>query len=171
MDSQKTTATRPLGEQLADFGGGAHALATQILGNREEAADAVQDAIVRALQQPESYDARRGALRPWFFGVVRNRCLDLLRRRRDTGGDVDTLAAEQRSPEEHAVASDGANRLRRALAALAPHQREILILRDFNDLDYAEIATVLNLPKGTVMSRLHRARLALRKEMIRRDPD
>jgi RNA polymerase sigma-70 factor (ECF subfamily) len=55
--------------------------------------------------------------------------------------------------------------IREALARLSAEQREILILRDFNDLGYAEIAQVLEVPHGTVMSRLHRARLALRKEM------
>ncbi len=169
MDSN--IATHPLGEQLAQYGRGAQALAAQILGNRDEAADAVQDALIRALQQAEAFDERRGALRAWFFGIGRHRCLDLGRRRRDAAGDVEALPGVGPTPEENAVADEGAARVRAALARLRTAQREVLILRDFNDLDYAEIAIVLGVPKGTVMSRLHRARMALRQEMIQSEPN
>jgi RNA polymerase sigma-70 factor (ECF subfamily) len=152
-------------EALAEAGAGAHALATQILGDSEAAADAVQDAIVKALQRPDAYDPTRGAVRPWFLAVVRHRCLDLLRRRQPTVPEVETLPAETRSPEDSVAALQDAATIREALARLSAEQREILILRDFNDLGYAEIAQVLEVPHGTVMSRLHRARLALRKEM------
>ena len=152
-------------EALADAGAGAHALAAQILGDSEAAADAVQDAIVKALQRPEAYDPARGAVRPWFLAVVRHRCLDLLRRRRPTDPEIEALPAETRSPEDSVAALQDAATLHEALARLTAEQREILILRDFNDLGYAEIAQVLAVPQGTVMSRLHRARLALRKEM------
>jgi RNA polymerase sigma-70 factor (ECF subfamily) len=152
-------------EALAEAGGGAHALATQILGDPEAAADAVQDAIVKALQRPDAYDPARGAVRPWFLAVVRRGCLDLLRRRRQTVPEVDALPADTRSPEESVAALQDAATIQEALARLSAEQRAILILRDFNDLAYTEIAQVLDVPHGTVMSRLHRARLALRKEM------
>ena len=67
--------------ELAQLGGGAHALAVQILGNSHDAADAVHDAFETALARPDRYDARKGALRPWFLRVDRNRCIDMLRRR------------------------------------------------------------------------------------------
>ena len=61
-------------QQLAQLGGGAHALAIQILGNADDAADAVHDAFATALAKPAAFDDTRGPLRPWFLTVVRNRC-------------------------------------------------------------------------------------------------
>ncbi len=69
-------------DELVQLGGGAHALAFQILGNTDDAADAVHDAITTVLTRPAAYDKRKGPLKPWFLTVVRNRCLDLIRRRR-----------------------------------------------------------------------------------------
>ena len=74
--------TQDMREQLAQMGNGAHALATQILGNADEAADAVHDAIAKVLGRPGSYDPKKGSLSPWFMRLVRNHCIDLLRRRR-----------------------------------------------------------------------------------------
>ena len=68
-------------KELAQLGGGAHTLAIQILGNSDDAADAVHDAFVAVLERPEGFDRSWGALKPWFLRVVRNRCIDLLRKR------------------------------------------------------------------------------------------
>ncbi len=61
-------------QQLAQLGGGAHALAIQILGNAADAADAVHDAFATALARPDAFDDTRGSLKPWILTVVRNRC-------------------------------------------------------------------------------------------------
>ena len=87
-------------QQLAQLGGGAHALAIQILGNPDDAADAVHDAFATALAKPGSYDARRGPLRPWFLSVVRNRCIDMLRRRRSSDLPVEQLVELSLGPAE-----------------------------------------------------------------------
>lgn len=152
-------------QELAQLGNGAHALAIQILGNPEDAADAVHDAFATALARPGAYDPGRGALRPWFLRVVRNRCIDLLRRRRPTGVDVELLPDPGVSPEDRVQEQERDAVLRRALDALNPDQRQILVLRDYLDLSYAEIAAVLDVAPGTVMSRLHRARIALREQL------
>ena len=76
--------TDDMRHELAELGGGAHVLAIQILGNADDAADAVQDALTTALGRPGAYDAGKGPLKPWFLRIVRNRCIDLLRRRRVT---------------------------------------------------------------------------------------
>jgi RNA polymerase sigma-70 factor (ECF subfamily) len=145
-------------QKLAQLGGGAHALATQILGNADDAADAVQDAFETVLGSPESYDAGKGPLRPWFMRVVRNRCLDMLRRRKPGDDAADLLHDPAPGPEQSL-------RQRRAIAVLPAGQREIIVLRDYMDLSYAEIADVLEIAPGTVMSRLHRARLALKEAL------
>jgi len=162
-----TEATKKDGmqQQLIRLSPGAHALAIQILGNREDAADAVQDSLAKALANPGAWDAKRGALKPWFLKVVRNRCLDLIRRRRPGDESVEELHDRRPDPEAAASAAEEQLAVRRALAAIEETQREIIVLRDYLDLSYAEIAVVLNIAKGTVMSRLHRARLALRRAL------
>ena len=148
-------------QELAYLGNGAHALAIQILGNADDAADAVQDALAQALRRSNQYRPERGPLKAWFLGIVRHRCIDLLRRRRPEGGKLDEVAAAAPGPEELAERSQESQRLRKAIAGLSPEQRQIIVLRDYVDLSYAEIAAVLEIAPGTVMSRLHRARVAL----------
>ena len=148
-------------QQLIQLSPGAHALAIQLLGNREDAADAVQDSLTKVLANPGAWNAERGALKPWFLKVVRNRCLDLIRRRRPGDEPAEKLCDQRPGPEASASTREEQLAVRRALAALEDAQREIIVLRDYLDLSYAEIAAVLDIAKGTVMSRLHRARLAL----------
>ena len=149
--------------ELVTLGGGAHALASNMLGNPDDASDAVQDAFTAVLGKPLAYDAQKGPLKPWFLRIVRNRCLDLLRGRRPAGIPVDELADKGATPEQAAELDDRDRELKLALAAITNEQRQIVILRDHLDLSYAEIADVLDIVPGTVMSRLHRARLALRE--------
>ena len=80
-------------EQLIQLGGGAHALAIQILGNAEDASDAVQESFAAVLGRPGAYDASRGPLRPWFLRLVRNRCIDMLHARRP-GREIAAEAAD-----------------------------------------------------------------------------
>ena len=135
----------------------------QLLGNRDEAADALQDALLTALGS-KSIEQTHGNFKAWLLTVVRNRCLDILRQRKrrpqttfHDGHDVEAADADPgRVYERHEQAAA----LRGELARLPPEQREMLILREYLDLSYAEVATVLSIPAGTVMSRLHRARSA-----------
>ena len=151
--------------QLAQLGNGAHALAFQMLGNTDDATDAVQDAFVKVLNKPGAYNADTGPLAPWFFRVVRNRCIDLIRRRRPEDANAPELSDPGPGPE-NSLEGDQRNRLlKRALASLSDEQRQIIVLRDYIDLSYAEIADVLEIAGGTVMSRLHRARMALKEEL------
>ena len=155
-------------QQLAQLGGGAHALARQILGNADDAADAVHDAYATVLSKPEAYDSNKGPLKPWFLRVVRNRCIDIHRKRRDERVPVEELADTGPGPEQELRRDERSRRIEAALATLTSDAREIVVLRDYLDLSYAEIADVLGIASGTVMSRLHRARLAL-KEALQND--
>ena len=148
-------------QELLSLAGGANTLAVQLLGNPDDAADAVQDSLLAVLSKPRSYKARKGPLRPWFLRVVRNRCIDLIRQRRPVDDVLETLADPGDTPEEALAQGQRDEALQVALRALEHDQREIVVLREFLDLSYAEIGAVLELPPGTVMSRLHRARLAL----------
>ena len=133
-----------------------------LLGNTDDAADVLQDAVATVLRV-RSYDPSKGTFKAWFLAVVRNRCIDVLRRRRPDLDieSVEAAADEDEGPEAVATQDEMARIVKREMARLAPDHREILILREFLDLSYAEIGRVLGVPAGTVMSRLHRARSAL----------
>jgi RNA polymerase sigma-70 factor (ECF subfamily) len=152
-------------QQLVQLGNGAHALALQMLGNSDDATDAVHDAFVKVLKKPGAYDAGNGPLTPWFLRVVRNQCIDLIRRRRPANADVDELVDPRPGPEDSTSTAQRDQQLQLALSQLSARQRQIIVLRDYMDLSYAEIADVLEVAQGTVMSQLHRARLALREEL------
>ena len=156
-------------QRLLQLGNGAHALATQMLGNGVDAEDAVHDAFVKVLRKPDAYDAGKGPLTAWFLRVVRNHCVDLLRRRRPEQNDIGELRDNGPGPEGLLETSQQDMLLRQALAKLPPGQREMIVLRDYMDLSYAEIAVILEIAQGTVMSRLHRARMALKEELSRHE--
>jgi len=154
-------------QQLIQLGNGAHALATQMLGNADDAADAVHDSFAKVLRKPDAYDVNNGPLKPWFLRVVRNHCIDLIRRRRPGDDNVQVLSDPGPGPEAAFEIAQRDQQLQRALAKISAGQREIIVLRDYMDLSYAEIALALEIAHGTVMSRLHRARLALKEEITR----
>ena len=150
----------------------AYLLALQMLGNRDDAMDVTQDAMLRFFSTLRSFDATR-RVQPWLFTIVRNQVRDLWRRRQrrpaDDAGESDALvgqlAAPQPSPEADLHRRELRERVWRALAALPAAKREIVVLRDFHDLSYSDIAQVLDIPIGTVMSRLHGARRQLRARL------
>lgn len=150
-------------------------LALQLLGNREDAMDVAQEAMLRFFTTLNRFDCRR-PVRPWLFQIVRNRVVDLYRRKRvrrhdsldatdPEGQALIELVDETVDPERDAARSELRVRMLQALSELSRIQREILVLREYQDLSYAEIADTLNIPIGTVMSRLHGARKRLRESL------
>jgi RNA polymerase sigma-70 factor, ECF subfamily len=138
------------------------------------AQDVAQEAMLRALRYFHAF--RGGPPRPWLLRIVRNTWTDL--RARNGSADrpleeAESHAAEGPDPEQSALASDRRRHVAAALAALPAEAREVLVLREIEDFSYKEIATVLELPIGTVMSRLARARekmaIDLRGRLGRRD--
>ena len=151
-------------ESLSEHG---FALAIQLLGRHEDAADVVQDSL-RKLVHSGQYDAHRGPKRPWFLKVVRNGALDVLRKRKPEDKEALTQLEDiDPSPAEAAEQNELKTIIRQQLEGMDVAQREIVLLRDFHDLSYAEIAEVMEIRAGTVMSRLHRARKELRQRMRR----
>lgn len=150
------------------------AYAWQMLRNHDDALDAVQTAMTAVWQH-------RRRLRPghdprgWFYRVLRNKCIDVLRTRRGRRPaplSADPLDRSQPDPLSDAGRQEELANLRQALTELPDDMREILLLRDFHDLPYAEIASVLDIAAGTVMSRLHRARSTLRERLLAKErPD
>lgn len=144
-------------------------LALQLLGNPDDAMDATQETLLRFLRALDRFDGSR-PVRPWLYAILRNRVRDLRRRRRvrkhdPLEGDEDhwrpELVDPDANPHRDATRRELRERVWQALGDLAPAHREIVVLRDYQDLSYTEIADVLGIPQGTVMSRLHRARKQL----------
>ncbi|MBI2736754.1 MAG: sigma-70 family RNA polymerase sigma factor [Rhodospirillales bacterium] len=139
-----------------------------------QAQDVAQEAMLRALRY---FHAFRGEdAKPWLLRIVRNTWLDLSRRHaveRVPLEEVEDRAGEGPDPEQSALAGDRRRQIAAALAALPAEAREVLVLREIEDLSYKRIAVVLDLPIGTVMSRLARAReklaAGLRGRLERRD--
>ncbi len=143
----------------------AYAVARRILGDHQDAQDAVQEAYLRAWRHFSAF--RGGDLRPWLLAIVRNAALTLRRRRtRERAAApvevVEELPGPGDTPEAALIRSASRQRVREAIARLAPGFREVLVKREIEGLSYAEIAAALDVPPGTVMSRLARARTQLR---------
>jgi RNA polymerase sigma-70 factor (ECF subfamily) len=93
----------------------------------------------------------------------------MLRRRHGSDVPVDQLVDRGQTPEEALESAETAGRINAALRAIPGDKRQIVVLRDYLDLSYAEIAEVLDVAPGTVMSRLHRARIALKEALERHE--
>ena len=142
-------------------------LARWITRNDHDAEDVVQEAMLRAYR---FCDSLRGEPRPWLLAIVRNACFSWLRANRpaDLAGGLDDEAApadEAAGPEMLAEREFDRRRLNEAIAALPAQFREVLVLRELEDLSYKDIARVVGAPMGTVMSRLSRARRLLAESM------
>jgi RNA polymerase sigma factor (sigma-70 family) len=148
----------------------AYRFARYLTRSAADADDVVQEAFLRAFR---AFDTLRGGdVKSWLFVIVRNchaSAVSRVQRRAfvplpgEEAGDAQApLVAGTPGPEEDSIARDERRVLDRLLASLPEEQREILVLREIEDMSYREIATVTALPIGTVMSRLARARGALR---------
>lgn len=129
--------------------------------------DLAQEALTRGLSRLDQLrDSAR--LTGWLFAIL-NRCwIDHLRRRREDLDDemLAELPSDLRGPDAHAERQQTVNRVRAAIAALPLGQRQVVTLIDLEDFSYAEVAEILAIPIGTVMSRLCRARVSLRQLLV-----
>ena len=149
---------------------GAYALAYQLVGHREDAMDIIQDATMVALNHENAPSFESSIFKPWFYKVVRNKALDKLRRHQRFSHqsiDDDSLhnesLRETDDPQKLLQHLELKEVIHKALMMISIEQREIVLLKDYHGFNYAQIAEILEIPSGSVMSRLHRARLALRK--------
>ncbi|HXY73019.1 MAG TPA: sigma-70 family RNA polymerase sigma factor [Actinomycetota bacterium] len=133
-------------------------LALRMLGRSEDARDAAQDAFVSCYRNLSKFRGE-AAFSTWLHRIAVNACYDVLRRRRDVLG-LDE-APEPPPAADHGDAVTTSVDVRRALLAIPDEFRTVLVLHDIQDLGYDEIARILEVPVGTVKSRLHRARVAL----------
>lgn len=147
----------------------AYNLARWLLRDDRQAEDAVQEAYLRAFR---FYDDLRGdAARPWLLGIVRNACYDWMRQHRHLADQVEFDEMRDSTAEGPAAFGDPAlawerqargQRVNAAIESLAAPFREVIVLRELEELSYEDIARIAGVPIGTVMSRLSRARALLR---------
>jgi RNA polymerase sigma-70 factor (ECF subfamily) len=150
----------------------AYSLARWLTRNDADAADVVQEAYLRAFRYFDSY--RDGDPKSWLLKIVRRTCYSWLERNRPAelvpldnadGPDEasEPMPASAAGTEALLLSRSDLRRLDRLIEELAPPLREAIVLRELQELGYREIAEVTGVPIGTVMSRLHRARAALRQ--------
>jgi RNA polymerase sigma factor (sigma-70 family) len=162
--------TTEFAQLLAAHGPRVHRVAAGMLRDEEEAREVAQDALAKAWAARDRYDRAR-PFYPWLATIVRNACRDAIARgrHRAIGGlDAERLSGSEPSPLQSLSQKEAEGAVRAAMASLRDEWREILVMRHFEDLSYAEIGEALGVPQGTVMSRLYRARKALTAELADR---
>ncbi|MFN2419196.1 MAG: RNA polymerase sigma factor [Candidatus Limnocylindria bacterium] len=164
MDSQLVIQAQggdrsAFGELAASFGDRLYAVAFRILRDADLAQDAAQEAIVsiwrdlRALREPDRFET-------WAYRILVRACYREARRGRTRGPHL--YAVPDPSVEDHAMALANRDELERVFARLTPDQRAVVALQYYLGMSHPEIADVLDIPVGTVGSRLHAAKRALR---------
>jgi RNA polymerase sigma-70 factor (ECF subfamily) len=145
-------------------------LCYRFTGNATAAEDLSQEVFLRIYKTLGSYQSAQGAFPTWLTSVTRNLLVDHYRRTRrdrltdsieDTMPQIEEKHAPTRSPDRQAQASELSEQLQRGLARLSPELREAVILRDLQEMEYSEIRAVLQIPEGTVKSRINRGRIEL----------
>lgn len=147
-----------------------YAIALRMMGNREDAQDCAQEAMVRIYRAMSSFKGQ-SALATWIYRITMNTCLDELRRRKARKvTSLDSLVDNGWSPtdtgdtpEEHGLRVEKQNALNQAIQSLPDDMRAAIILRDVKGYSYDEIASILDANVGTIKSRISRGREKLRE--------
>lgn len=153
-----------------------YALCYRFTGRSEDAEDLTQEVFIKVFRTLKSYDPLQAKFSTWVNRIARNHLVDHYRRTRN---DRATSTLDDQMPiPDHSERGHPANQvesrerreiIQAGLSKLSPDLREAVILRDLQDLDYAEIAQILDVPEGTVKSRINRGRLELAKVLKRMD--
>jgi RNA polymerase sigma factor (sigma-70 family) len=171
----RRTATSPTGDRFDDVVlphlGAARRLARWLMRNEHDAEDAVQEASLRALRYFRTFTGGNG--RAWFLRIVRNTCGAWRNRRAHEPTDAFDEERHHNTrleadPETRLLRSDAAAVIQQAMRDMPDRLRELLVLRELKGLSYQEMADLMEIPIGTVMSSLSRARQALRTAVNRK---
>jgi RNA polymerase sigma-70 factor (ECF subfamily) len=147
--------------------GAVYRFALQMTGRRAVAEDVTQEVFMALIRNPESYDAARGALASYLYGVARNTVHRNLERDRfcATEGDEETAAPDNALTD--LTRQETLVEVRRAILALPANYREVVVLCDLHEMSYQDAADVMGCAVGTVRSRLNRARTLLAAKLTR----
>jgi RNA polymerase sigma-70 factor (ECF subfamily) len=164
-------------EELAlDHLDAVYRMALQLSHHPDEASDLVQETYLKALRASAGFQERGGGIRPWLFKILHNAFytrLSKAKREASASDEIESTESTDPAPDDSGPAWDLASldweqtdeRLKAAIDRLKPDYRSILLLWGVEGMKYREIADVLDIPIGTVMSRLHRARSILTQEL------
>ncbi len=182
LEEKETVAAAAKGDAVAfeklvrEHQKNVYSLAYKLTGSAEDAKDASQDAFLRAYQNLGSFrgDSRVSV---WLYRLTYNASMDIIKRSRrgtlvpmptdEEGAELDVPDTAPR-PDEVYERREELEAVREAIGELDPDKREILIMREYRDMSYADIASALKLEEGTVKSRLARARMALAENLKKR---
>lgn len=144
-------------------------------GYRREVEDLAQEVFLKVFRAIDRFDPSRAKFTTWVYTFVRNHCFDVLKKRRvktttihnvgEDGTDRDFADGRELRPTESAENTELGRRIGEALATLGEDQRMVFVLREYEQLDYREIAEITGVNEGTVKSRLFRAKESLRKQL------
>ncbi len=148
----------------------------RMLGNKQEAEDIAQEAFVRAYINLHSYDQKR-KFSTWIYRIATNLCIDRIRKKKPdyyldaevAGTDgldmYSQIAADEQLPEEAAMQMELQDRIQYEISRLPDKYRSVIVLKYIEELSLQEISEILDMPLGTVKTRIHRGREALRKQL------
>ena len=142
---------------------------------RRDVEDIAQEVFLKVFRAIQRFDASRAKFTTWVYTFVRNHCFDILKKKKlktsslsaveDDDSDRDFADARELQPTQDAENSELGRRIGEALATLGEDQRMVFVLREYEQLDYREIAEITGVNEGTVKSRLFRAKESLRKQL------
>jgi RNA polymerase sigma-70 factor, ECF subfamily len=160
---------RAFGELVSLHRAGVVGVVYRMCGDMPLAEEAAQEAFLRAWQHLNKYQSQH-SFRAWVYRIAINAALDVLRRERKMTGltEIGGERLPQSGPglQERSETREQAERVQQAILALPDGARAVLVLREYGAMSYAEIAAALNIPAGTVMSRLNSARAQLRQALL-----
>ena len=152
--------------------GSVYRFALHMSGKKEIAEEVTQEVFLTVMSVAKQYDSKRGSVVSYLYGITRNFVLRCLERERPYVAALEDVENEQAAAlaDEHDLLSELARTeriesLRKAVLALPPAYREVVVLCDLNEMDYAQAAGALGCAIGTIRSRLHRARALLMEKM------
>lgn len=153
-----------------------HQVCYRMLGNKEEAEDAAQEAFIKAYIHLHTYDQKR-KFSTWLYRIATNLCIDRIRKKKPDyyldaevpgteGLDMySQLAVDEPLPEEELERMELQERIQYEISRLPDKYRAVIILKYIEELSLQEISDILDIPLGTVKTRVHRGREALRKQL------
>lgn len=147
-------------------------VALGMMGNQDDARDALQESFIKVFKNFKKFDMKR-AFGPWFYQILRNQCRDMLRSRQSRGRmEVKDERLEMRpadsryNPQRTHAKNEASALLWQGLDQIGTEHREILVMKELQNFKYNEIAEILDIPEGTVASRLFHARKALKEALM-----